>query len=559
MRFLKLLFSGLPILLFSAVVQAQSPPRLVIGITVDQMRYDYLYRYWNDYGEGGFKRLLQQGHVAHDAHYQFAPTFTGPGHASIFTGTGPAHHGIVGNDWYSRAEKRSVYCAEDPSAKTVGSESVDGMMSPRRLTATTLADQLELATNRRSKTIGIALKDRGAVLPVGTLADGAYWYDKNNGLFITSDFYRKELPAWVRAFNQKQWPDQLLEKGWQLLLPEERYDESLPDDKPFERPFLNTEKAVFPYDLNAISKTKRFGMGESKYGLLAGTPHGNTLTLAFAKAAIEGEEMGQDDITDLLALSFSSTDYAGHQFGPHSMEIQDVYLRLDQELAEFLQYLDEKFGMQNVLIFLTADHGAADVPGYLLPTEADSAKITIVNTLQPPAGYYSSKDFESQLRQQLLDTFGLDPIEFFINEQVYLTKNHGLNEHQLEAVMRELAFGFPGVLGLVNLRNFAACQAEPSVCETLRKGYMPSRSGDFYIQLMPGWISQYYEKGGTTHGSPYTYDTQVPIIFFGANIPARNNYRRVWVEDIAPTVCSLLKIARPSACTGRPIQEVFGN
>lgn len=543
-------------LLLSAVAEAQPQPRLVIGITVDQMRYDYLYRYWNDYGEDGFKRLLREGHVAHDAHYQFAPTFTGPGHASVFTGTGPAHHGIVGNNWYSRAEKRSVYCAEDPNAKPVGSESMDGMMSPRRLTATTLADQLELATNRRSKTIGIALKDRGAVLPAGTLSDGAYWYDKNNGLFITSDFYRNELPVWVQEFNQKKWPDQLLEKDWQLLLPAERYDESGPDDKPYERPFQNTEKAVFPYDLKAISNIKRFGRGESKYEILASTPHGNTLTLAFAKAAIEGEGMGLDSIPDLLALSFSSTDYAGHQFGPHSMEIQDIYLRLDRELGDFINYLDKRIGMQNVLIFLTADHGAADVPGYLMPPVADSVK-TVVNALQPPAGYFQGKGFEAQLRQRLTDKFGADPIEFFINEQVYFTKTHGLNEDDLEAVVLEMATSFPGVLGVVNLRDFAACQSEPGVCETLRKGYMPGRSGDLYIQLMPGWISEYYERGGTTHGSPYAHDTHVPIIFFGANIRPQDNYGRVWVEDIAPTVCGLLKIARPSACTGKPIIGVF--
>jgi predicted AlkP superfamily pyrophosphatase or phosphodiesterase len=533
-----------------------SQPRLVVGITVDQMRYDYLYHYWSDYGENGFKRLLREGHVVHDGHYHYAPTYTGPGHASIYTGTGPAHHGIIGNNWYSRTEKKIVYCAEDPYVKSIGSESVEGLMSPRRLTSTTIADQLEFATNRRSRTIGISLKDRGSILPVGTLADGAYWYDKTNGSFITSSYYMKELPSWVQNFNQKKLPEQLIDSGWKLLLPLERYDESQPDDKPYERPFINTEKAVFPYNLKTISEIRRFGVGESKFGIVASSPQGNTLTLAFAKAAIEGEQMGKDEFPDLLALSFSTPDYAGHQFGPHSMEVQDIYLRLDLELGDFLNYLDKQIGLKNVLIFLTADHGAADVPGFLLPQATDSLK-KVNNALQPPAGYFQTEGFETLLRKRLVEKFKKDPIEFFINEQIYFSKNHNLDVHKLEEAVRDFALAAPGVHNVVNLNDFASCRSEPTVCETLRKGYLPGRSGDLYIQLMPGWIDKNYTKGGTTHGSPYAYDTHVPILFFGGNIAPQDNYDRVWVEDIAPTVCSLLKIARPSGCTGRPIVRVF--
>ncbi len=541
MGFLKTFFASLGILLLSAAAFAQQQPRLVVGITIDQMRYDYLYRYWGDMGENGFKRLLREGHVAHDGHYQYAPTFTGPGHASIYTGTSPTLNGIIGNEWYSRLDKKTVYCVEDQTANTVGSNSVEGKMSPRRLTATTLADQLELATNRRSKTIGVAIKDRGSILPAGFLADGAYWYDKTNGLFITSDFYKKDLPDWVNQFNSRQLPGKYLEQPWTLLLPQERYDESLPDDRPFERPFANTEKAVFPYDLKFISDTKRFGVGESPFGIILSSPHGNSLTLEFAKAAIEGEQMGQDDITDLLALSFSSTDYAGHQFGPHSVEIQDMYLRLDQQLGNFFQYLDSLVGLKNTLIFLTADHGAADVPGYI----------------SPPAGYFKTATFKDALSNYLKHKTGKDPIEYFINEQIYFAQDHGVDEVLLEKTVREFAERFPGVIGVISLKDFSKCNAEPGVCDKIRRGVMPGRSGDFYVQLYPGWTPDYTEKGGTTHGSPYAYDTHVPIIFFGWNIARQDNYDRIWVEDIAPTVCALLKIALPSGCTGMPIGEVL--
>lgn len=541
MQHLKSLLIIFSFFAFSIAAFGQQRPRLVVGIIVDQMRYDYLYRYWDDYGETGFKKLLKEGHVAHNGHYQYAPTYTGPGHTSVYTGTSPALNGIIGNEWYSRQAKRRVYCAEDQLVNTVGSSSIEGKMSPRNLTATTIVDQLELATNRRSKTIGVAIKDRGAILPVGFLNDGAYWYDKTNGVFITSDFYREKLPKWVKKFNDRRLPEEYLAQPWEPLLPMERYDESLPDDQPFERPYMNTEKAVFPYDLKKISDIKRYGVGESPYGILLSTPHGNSLTVEFAKAAIEGEQMGQDDITDLLALSFSSTDYAGHQFGPHSVEVQDIYLQLDRQLGEFLEYLDGTVGLDNTLLFLTADHGGADVPGYL----------------SGAGGYFKSEAFEEGLRNHLVGKFGFDPIEFFVNEQIYFKKLSMLDEHQLEAEVRDYAANFPGVYGIISLKDFGECTTEPAVCDKIRKGVMPSRSGDLYVQLYPGWISGYYEKGGTTHGSPYAYDTHVPIVFYGWNVAPKDNYDRVWIEDIAPTVCELLKVSLPSGCTGQPIEELF--
>ncbi|MBK8491402.1 MAG: alkaline phosphatase family protein [Saprospirales bacterium] len=533
---------SIPFLLFlfiySTLASGQEQPRLVVGIIIDQMRYDYLYRYWDDLSETGFKRLLRDGCVMHDAHYQYAPTFTGPGHSSIYTGSSPALNGIVGNEWYAREEKARVYCVEDQKANTVGSTSVEGKMSPRRLKATTITDQLELATNRRSKTIGIAIKDRSAILPAGFLNDGAYWFDRTYGHFITSDFYMDSLPGWVVQFNDRHLPDQYLAQTWTPLLPMDRYDESLPDDRPFEQPFPGTAKAVFPYDLRALSG---MGSGHMQYGVLPSTPYGNTLTIEFAKAAIEGEQMGMDSIPDLLAVSFSSPDYVGHQFGPQSVEIQDIYLRLDRELGDFLDYLDQTVGLDRIVLFLTADHGAADVAGYL----------------NPPAGYFQAAAFEEGLRKDLVKKFKTDPIEYFINEQVYFTRPLPVDEQKLVTEIKAYATDFPGVYGIMSLKDFSSCPTDPRICEKIQKGVMPSRSGDLYVQLYPGWFGEYYEKGGTTHGTSYAYDTHVPVIFLGWHIASKDDYDRIWIEDIAPTICELLKISVPSGCTGSLIKEVF--
>lgn len=522
-------------------VHGQEQPKLVIGIVVDQMRYDYLYRYWDDYSAGGFKRIMNNGYVIHDGHYQYAPTYTGPGHASIYTGTSPNVHGIIGNDWYDPIKKDYVYCAGDPDANTIGSESFDGKMSPHRLLASTLADQLELATNHRSKTLGISLKDRGSILPMGSNPDGAYWYDKTNGRFITSDYYEDELPEWVQEFNEKKLVDEYMSKVWNTLLPLEEYDESLPDDKGFERPFPNSEGHTFPYDLAQLSTQVRFGIKNTPYNLLPATPFGNTLLVEFAKSMIENDSLGMDMIPDLLAISFSSTDYAGHQFGNFSVEVQDMYLRLDRDLEAFLNFLDEKIGLENILIFLTADHGAADVPG-------------IAST---PAGYFLANGFENALKHRLKEQFGMDVIENFSNQQIHLVNNDSLDIEAVIRFIQEFAFRFPGVKNIVRLNDFSKCVEDATICSTIRNGIMPGRSGDLYVQLHPGWISESYKAGGTTHGSTYVQDTHVPILFFGWHVKPANDYHRVYIQDIAPSVSTLLKIARPSGCTGKIIYNLL--
>jgi len=375
-------------------------PKLVVGIVVDQMRYDYLTRFWDRFGDDGFKRLVNDGFNCKNNHYNYAPTKTAPGHASIFTGTSPKNHGIIGNDWYNKFEKQMVYCAGDTNVEPLGTTSSAGKMSPHRMVSTSFADQNRLHTQFKGKTIGVSVKDRGAILPAGHSANGAYWFEGGeNGNFISSTYYFEELPTWVQNFNAEKNAEKYL-KTWNTLYPIETYTESGIDKNTYEYSFRNNETAAFPYDLKALSKDN--GMTS----ILKNTPFGNSLTTDFALAAIDTEQLGQDKITDVLTLSYSCTDYVGHNFGVNSKEVEDTYLRLDQDIARVLSYLDEKVGEGNYTIFLTADHGAVDVPKYL-----SQKKI--------PSGYFPMDQFEEDVKTYLGNEYGaIDLIENISNNQV---------------------------------------------------------------------------------------------------------------------------------------------
>ena len=338
LRFNKQLFFCFSILLSLTVKAQKNPvksneferPKLVVGIVVDQMRYDYISRFWNGYSEGGFKRLVKEGFNFKNNHYNYAPTSTGPGHASVYTGTTPASHGIIGNDWYDKEIGASVYCAADNTYASVGTSSAAGQMSPKQLLTTTISDQLKLHTQSRSKVIAIALKDRGAVLPGGHTADAAYWFHgKEEGSWISSTFYMEALPSWVTQFNSKV--PQQYKKPWDLLRSEKAYTQSGSDKNNYEGAYRGETAAVFPHDLVSLWEAN------GAYDILKATAYGNSLTADFALAALKGENLGMGVDTDFLAVSFSSTDYVGHQFGVNSREIEDTYYRLDLDLERLLK------------------------------------------------------------------------------------------------------------------------------------------------------------------------------------------------------------------------------
>jgi predicted AlkP superfamily pyrophosphatase or phosphodiesterase len=532
---------------FALSAQPVGAPKLVVGIVVDQMRYEYLYRYERKFGEGGFKRLLNDGFNVKNGHYNYVPTYTGPGHASVYTGTTPAVHGVVGNDWYEKETLDTVNCVGDSRQKLVGAERGNGTVSPYRMLTTTITDELELSTQRRSKVVGISLKDRGAVLPAGHTPDGAYWFDGSSGKFITSTYYKPSLPLWMEKFNARNLADKYLNQEWTTLLPIEQYKESGPDDTAYEGRPRGKEKSTFPYDLKTLRKEN----GDLE--LLDETPFGNDIVAEAAKAALDGEEMGKDDWTDFLAVSFSSPDIIGHSKGPNSVEVEDVYLRLDRNLAELFAKLDADVGKGQYVVFLTSDHGVVDVPQYL-------------KDLKIPADYFNSRAMVTGLNDFLKGYFpGKKVVESVYNNQVFLDPS-SFGEDPRSAgvdylVALELVRGYllrqPGVAEVYTkqvLQN--SDYAEEGIKGMVRRGFHSKRSGDVAFVLEPAWLASSSTRG-TSHGSPYNYDTHVPMLFYGFGVKPGSTVKYHAITDIAPTMSIIMKVKFPNGCTGQPIAEIF--
>lgn len=515
-------------------------PKLVVGIVVDQMRYDYLYRYYDQYVEGGFKRMMNEGFHCRNNHYSYALTVTAAGHSSIYTGSIPAINGIIGNEWYDRYAGRDVYCTEDSTVKTVGSNNVSvGKMSPKNLLTSTVTDQLRIATNFRNKTIGISIKDRGSILPAGHTANAAYWFDSKTGNWVSSTFYMEDLPQWAKDYNAKKMPSEYLKKGWQLLLPADQYTQSSPDDVPWEGKLPGNPKPVFPYELA--------GLAGDAFGVVTNTPWGNTITKEMAIEAIKGEKLGKGKDTDFLAISFSTPDKIGHSVGPNSVEQQDDFLRLDREFADLFTFLDGYVGKGEYTVFLTADHGVVDVPGF-----AKEHKL--------PAGLVSRTNVIQALNKAIQDNYGKnDFVKGTANNQLYL--NHALLKEkkitvaEMTAVVREALLPLPGIADVINLTDMGTAPLNTYQLELYKNNVNAKRSGDIQIMTQPGWF--YGGVTGTSHGTPYNYDTQVPFVMFGWGINKGETLRRTSVSDIASTISSLLHILPPSGNIGLPVEEAL--
>ena len=511
-------------------------PRLVVGIVVDQMRYDYLYRYYDKYGEGGFKRMLREGFNARNNHYHYSNTSTGAGHASIYSGSAPAVHGILGNDWYVPALNKKINCVEDKTVVGVGAADAEsGERSPANLMVTTMTDQLRIATNFRSRTVSIALKDRSSILPGGHSANHAYWYDGDNGNWITSTYYRTELPAWVRNFNALKLPSKYLQKGWQTLLPIAEYTQSTPDDQSYEEKLPDNAKAVFPHNL--------LPPGGIDFDRIGSTPWGNTLTKDMAIAAVKGEQLGKGNDTDFLALSFSAPDGVGHRFGPNSVEQEDLYLRLDRELEELFLFLDQWTGKGQYTVFLTADHGVMDVPEFLTEHKI-------------PAGRYNTNVVHQKIQEALSAEFGGEHfIKAFSLRQIYLDKKKmrekNVSMDQVQEVIREKMLAYPEITDVLNLSKLSSESIPDYQKQLYLNEYNRKRSGDLLIVFQPGWIGRNHV--GTTHGTPYNYDTHVPFVMFGWGIRQGETLQRTHISDIAPTLSALLHILPPSGSIGNVI------
>lgn len=516
-------------------------PKLVVGIVVDQMRYDYLYRYYDKYQEGGLKRLMNEGFNCRNNHYHYALTVTAAGHSAVYTGALPAINGIVGNDWYDKATSANVYCTEDNSVATVGSANVTvGKMSPKNLLTSTVTDQLRIATNFRSKTIGVAIKDRASILPAGHAANGAYWFDAKTGNFVTSTYYRNELPSWVQDYNNKKMPAEFLRRGWNTLLPIAQYTQSTPDDEPWEGTISGAKKPIFPHEL--------IGTAGDAYTVVTTSPWGNTMTKEMAIAAIKGENMGKGADTDFLAVSFSTPDRIGHAFGPNSIEQEDNYLNLDREFAELFNFLDSWTGKGNYTVFLTADHGAMDVPAFWQEHKL-------------PAGLMSATDLTRKVVKSLNDAFGEgEYVSAFENYQVYLNnallKEKKVSVADVYQVLRDALLPVQGIADVINLKDIGRAPLNTYQLEMYKNNINAKRSGDIQLIVQPGWFAASYTTG-TDHGTPYNYDTHVPFLLYGWGVNKGETLRRTTIADIAPTISALLHILPPSGNVGNPVEEAL--
>lgn len=513
-------------------------PKLVVGIVVDQMRWDYLYRYQKRYTDGGFKRLLGEGFSCDNTMIPYVPSVTAIGHTCIYTGSVPSIHGIAGNNFVKEGKK--VYCTDDDSVKPVGTTSKAALMSPRNLWVSTIGDEMKIASNGRAKVVGVALKDRASILPAGHNPNGAFWFDDQTGCFITSSYYMDRLPKWVEAFNGKRLPEQYLSQKWNTLYPKNTYTESTTDENEYENGIREGVKATLP--LNLPELYKKYG-----YGIIRNTPFGNSLTLDMAKAAIDGEQLGADDETDLLTVSCSSTDYIGHQVGTHAIETEDTYLRLDKAIADFLAYLDSKVGKGNYLVFLSADHGAMNNAAFLQDRRI-------------PAGSWNASTTAKKLNQVLAKEYpeAGDIVKTVMNYQVFFNrdviKSKQLDFDNIKQTVVNVLKEDPSVLYACDMAKASTESIPEEVKSRIINGYNRERSGDVVIILKPNFYA--HGMKGTDHGAWNSYDTHIPLVFMGWGIKHGATTKQTFMTDIAPTIAAMLHVQAPNGCVGK---SIFGN
>jgi predicted AlkP superfamily pyrophosphatase or phosphodiesterase len=417
-----------------------------------------------------------------------------------------------------------------------------GQQSPVALLSSTITDELRLSNNFRSKVASVCLKDRGSILPAGHIPNACYWFDDASGNWITSTYYPDSLglPKWVRDHNARRWPDTFLNRTWEMGHP--------PTESFADWNFVGSYGSIpigFPHDFAAAR-------AKGGYGVLRYTPYGNTLVTNFAMRTIEGMELGADEWPDFLCVSYSSTDYCAHQFGIHAEETEDMYVRMDRELARLFDYLDRKFGKDNVLVFLTADHGGAETPAHL-------------NQLRIPAGVFPENPLEDLLEKSLAQTFNVrgDLIQAVENQQIWLNWKAltalNIDPALVTRAIADQLRGQPGIYDVLTRAQVDLLPPEYPFVSELRRGIHPRRSGDMVYLLDPAWHAddKYFGKGGTTHGSPYPYDTHVPLLWYGAQIQPGRSYKPVSITDIAPTLAAILRIMEPNSTTGKIIEDVM--
>ena len=501
-------------------------PKLVVAIVVDQMRYDFLENLSNRFTENGFKRLIDYGYNCKNNYFNYVPTITGPGHSSISTGSTPMTHGVVGNNWYDREKKESIYCANDSDYRHIGGDAYSGNKSPNNLLVDTFADVNKLSNNNDSKTISVAIKDRGSILMGGKTADAAYWYyGKERAQWITSNYYMNELPDWVNNFNNEDNLEKYLE-DWVTFEEITNYDNYEIDDNNYEKQFKGKDNSAFPYSIKSLMKHN------DCFDMIKETPYGNSMTTDFAIEAIINENLGKSGFTDVLTIGYSSTDYVGHNFGVASVETQDVYIRLDREIAKLLSFLDKEIGENQYTLFLTGDHGVLEIPAFLSDSGVNATAI-------------SKEDLTEKALRKLYNVFAIEDEKFIVNvenNQIYLNDERirelNLDKNIIIDELVEILQSFDFITNAYSAEFILNSQNLSGYEKLIQNGFHKERSGDIAFILKPNVI--FHDRKGTTHGSGYNYDTHVPLIFYGNGIKNGETLDYTEIPDIAPTISELL-------------------
>ena len=518
-----------------------NPPKLIVGITIEEMRYEMLLRYWDAFTDDGFKQVIDEGALCTQVHHNYLITQNAPGHATIVTGTNPSYHGIIADRWYDKLSKKYIGAADEKKYNLMNGRITFGNFTPENLLASSIGDELKLATNDSSKVISIATNPVSSVISGGRLADYAFWFNDENGKWITGNYYIDSLPEWVHEFHEKDFRNIYMKQTWSTLYSlEENYQSSLPDNNPFEIG-IRLYRYTFPYDLNYLKNRS----GNYKY--LKYTPFGNTYTKDFAISTIIGENLGKDNFTDFLNVSFSASSYAGDLFGPRSVEIEDVFLRLDRDIKHFIDFLNNHIGIENVLIYITSDRGVADVPEYLKYKKQN-------------AGIFEPQKALSLLNSYLSILYGDgDWIDFYQSGQLYINQQMIDQSGVVLSEIQEQAAGFlvqySGVADAVPAMSLINSQFTAGVKEKMQNSFHQKRSGDVIVNLEPGWI----EKDGkaTGSGSGYNYDTHVPLIWYGWKVKNSRIDENIETTAIAPTIAWILKITSPNASIGEPVYQII--
>jgi len=539
-------------------------PRLVLLIVVDQFRYDYLDRFDDLFVANGLRRLMREGASWTQSNYDHFPTYTAPGHGTIMTGAYPAETGIVGNDWPDRTTGKRVSSVSDTQEKLLGGKPDDQGSSPRKLMSSTIGDELRLVTNDRSKVIGVSIKDRSAILPAGRNANAAYWFSVTSGTMVSSTYYFDQLPAWVNNFNNPRPADQYFGKKWERLLSESEYIKRAgPDSPTWETVTAAGDTNSFPHTVTGGASTP----GPAFYSAFDHSPFSNELILSFAQQAISNEQLGQDDDTDVLTVSFSGNDYVGHRYGPYSQEAMDVALRTDRQIATLLDFVQAKVGLANTLIAFTADHGVAPIPEHAGAIGLGGARIKttdLLNALRAAIkAKYNPNVTSPDPTVDYIYKFNDNGVarDGFMNGNIYFNyaalERDKVNAEELAQVVGMAALTVTGVA-----RYFTRAQllrGATSITDPIERrvlhGFYPSRSGDVVLIAEP--FKYLGDTITATHGSAYSYDTHVPTIIMGAGVNPGRYLEPATPADIAPTLAALLRITQPPNATGRVLIEAI--